>query len=84
MSAGVLCGVLWEFWNYYALAKWTYHLPFLGSLEHYRLFEMPILGFLGFPAFAVECWVALNTMDGLCRSAGLRIAEALPDEEHIL
>jgi len=22
-----------------------------------KIFEMPVLGFLGFPPFAVECWV---------------------------
>jgi hypothetical protein len=54
LSAGLLCGFLWEFWNYWALAKWTYTVPFFGNI---KLFEMPVLGFLGFPPFAVECWV---------------------------
>ena len=30
MAGGLACGLLWEFWNYWALTKWTYHLPFLG------------------------------------------------------
>jgi hypothetical protein len=51
LLAGFLCGILWEFWNYWASAKWLYIFPIL---EQYRLFEMPVLGFLGFPAFAVE------------------------------
>lgn len=51
LLAGFLCGILWEFWNYWASAKWLYIFPIL---EQYRLFEMPVLGFLGFPAFALE------------------------------
>jgi hypothetical protein len=51
LLAGLLCGVFWEFWNYWASAKWLYIFPIL---EQYRVFEMPVLGFLGFPTFAVE------------------------------
>jgi len=54
LAAGLVCGFLWEFWNYWALAKWTYTVPYFGNI---KLFEMPVLGFLGFPPFAVECWV---------------------------
>jgi hypothetical protein len=54
LLSGLVCGFLWEFWNYWAVSKWTYTVPFLGDL---KIFEMPILGFLGFPPFAVECWV---------------------------
>jgi hypothetical protein len=53
LASGLLCGFLWEFWNYWALSKWTYTVPYLGSI---KIFEMPVLGFLGFPPFAVECW----------------------------
>lgn len=49
--AGLVCGFLWEFWNYWASSKWHYDVPYLG---HIRLFEMPVLGFLGFMPFAVE------------------------------
>lgn len=51
--AGLICGVLWEFWNYWAAAKWIYTVPILPDL---RVFEMPILGYGGFPAFALECF----------------------------
>jgi hypothetical protein len=57
MFGGLTCGFLWEFWNYWALAKWTYHLPFLGYWEHIRYFEMPVPGLLGFLSFGVEIWV---------------------------
>ena len=54
LLSGLVCGVLWEFWNYWAISKWTYTVPFFGDV---KIFEMPVLGFLGFPPFAVECWV---------------------------
>lgn len=51
---GLLCGVLWEFWNYWSGAKWMYRLPFLGSP---KIFEMPIAGYFGFPFFAMGCYL---------------------------
>jgi len=77
---GLTCGLLWEFWNYWALAKWVYHLPFLGAAEHVKYFEMPVVGLLGFLPFGIECWVMWQAMriplDGL--------AEPLPDEKSLL
>lgn len=54
LLSGALCGWLWEFWNFWAGAKWHYTVPILG---HIKIFEMPFLGYLGFPPFAVECFV---------------------------
>ena len=51
--AGLVCGLLWEFWNFWATSKWHYNVPYLG---HVKIFEMPILGFLGFMPFAVESY----------------------------
>ena len=51
--SGFLCGVLWEFWNYWAKAKWHYTVPIMENL---KIFEMPVPGYLGFPAFALECF----------------------------
>ena len=53
LLSGVLCGFLWEFWNYWAGARWHYTVPIVG---HIKIFEMPVLGYLGFPPFAVECF----------------------------
>lgn len=83
-AGGATCGLLWEFWNYWALAKWTYHLPFLGPLERVRYFEMPLAGFLGFLPFAAECWVMLNTIVALLERGGLRVAEPLADDGAVL
>ncbi len=49
--AGLVAGLFWEFWNYWAISKWEYDVPYLG---HIKLFEMPVLGFLGFMPFVVE------------------------------
>jgi hypothetical protein len=57
LTAGLVCGLLWEFWNFWAQSKWVYTVPFFNEIKG---FEMPLLGFLGFPPFAVECYVTYN------------------------
>jgi hypothetical protein len=54
LLAGLACGIFWEFWNYWAGAKWVYVFPIL---QGWKIFEMPMPGYLGFPPFAVECFV---------------------------
>jgi hypothetical protein len=68
LLAGLGCGIWWEMWNYPSAAKWVYTLP---VLNFGKIFEMPVLGFLGFLPFALECWVMyefLKLMD--CRLSG--------------
>ena len=57
LTAGLVCGMLWEFWNFWAATKWVYTVPFFEEL---KIFEMPLLGFLGFPPFTVECYCLYN------------------------
>ena len=64
MLGGLLCGLLWEFWNFWAGSKWIYTVPFLGT---WKVFEMPILGFLGFPPFALECWILYHLLRAVPR-----------------
>lgn len=52
LGSGAVCGLLWEFWNYWAGAKWLYTVPVFPAI---RYFEMPLTGFLGFLPFAWEC-----------------------------
>ncbi len=66
LGAGLVCGVLWEFWNYWAATKWTYTVPYVGGV---KIFEMPVLGYLGFPAFALECFAMYHWLRGLLRAA---------------
>ncbi len=56
-ASGAICGVLWEFWNYWAGAKWLYTVPITQNV---RYFEMPLLGFLGFLPFAWECLIMIQ------------------------
>lgn len=67
LVAGLICGFLWEFWNYWARAKWVYTLPYF---QWGRVFEMPVLGYLGFPPFAVEAAVIYNFFQVVYRWTG--------------
>lgn len=57
LAAGWVCGILWEFWNYWAPARWVYTFPIWAE---WKLFAMPLPGYLGFPPFAVECFVLFS------------------------
>ena len=54
---GLLCGVLWEFWNFWATPKWEYHIPWA---EFAHLFEMPVLGYAGYIPFAWSIYQLLH------------------------
>jgi hypothetical protein len=58
LGAGWICGWLWEFWNYWAQAKWHYTFPMFQQL---KIFEMPVPGYLGFLPFSLECFVMYVT-----------------------
>ena len=62
LLAGLVCGALWETWNYWARTKWIYTVP---GFDDWKLFEMPLAGFLGFPPFAVECIVVVRCLAAL-------------------
>jgi len=68
LLAGLVCGFLWEFWNYWAGSKWEYTVPFVG--EFLKVFEMPLLGFLGFPPFALECYAMYNFIKHFEKGSG--------------
>jgi len=52
--AAAICGFFWEMWNLHSLARWTYSVPFV---HRFKLFEMPVLGYLGYLPFGLECAV---------------------------
>lgn len=58
LLSGLICGLLWEMWNFKAGAKWIYTVPYVGFL---KVFEMPMLGFFGFPPFALECFAITSS-----------------------
>jgi hypothetical protein len=54
LSAGALvCGFFWEMWNFFSYPKWVYHTP---GAEYLHIFEMPLLGYLGYLPFAWELY----------------------------
>ncbi len=69
--SGFLCGVLWEFWNYWSRAKWHLQVPIM---EHFKIFEMPVPGYFGFPAFALECFTLYVFLRRLVTRGGRPIA----------
>jgi len=54
LVSGWVCGWLWEFWNYWAAARWQYTFP---MFQRWKIFAMPAPGYLGFLPFALECSV---------------------------
>jgi hypothetical protein len=70
LLAGVVCGLLWEFWNYWAIARWKYvGVPVLAE---WKLFEMPLVGYLGFPPFALEAFAMYHFVRPLARFPAAR------------
>jgi hypothetical protein len=51
MLGCLICGFFWEMWNYYAYPKWIYHIP---GVDFIHVFEMPLLGYLGYIPFSFE------------------------------
>ncbi|MFP3853159.1 MAG: hypothetical protein ACLFWD_02570 [Anaerolineales bacterium] len=58
LMAGMVCGLLWETWNFQAFmaegAYWIYTVPTGLRLTGLQFGQMPLLGLLGFPPFALE------------------------------
>ena len=67
LLSGLICGTLWEFWNFWAYTKWIYTVPLF---EDFKWFEMPPMGFLGFPPFTLECYVLINLLNRFRRGRG--------------
>ncbi|MDD5544587.1 MAG: hypothetical protein PHX83_15580 [Acidobacteriia bacterium] len=60
LLAGLLCGVLWEFWNYWAVVRWIYVFPLM---QYAKIFQMPLPGYVGFPPFCVEAFVMFEIVN---------------------
>ncbi|MDZ7766464.1 MAG: hypothetical protein U5K00_18910 [Melioribacteraceae bacterium] len=53
----MICGFFWEMWNYYSYPKWIYDVPGVNFLH---VFEMPVLGYLGYIPFSLELYSIYN------------------------
>jgi hypothetical protein len=54
---GLCCGFFWELWNLHSEPKWIYHIPGVGF---WKVFELPLLGYLGYFGFAMELYLMAN------------------------
>ena len=59
LVAGMVCGLFWESANYFAGGKWVYTVP---GFEASKVFEMPLLGFVGFAPFALSIWTIAQAL----------------------
>ena len=63
LSLGTLiCGFFWEMWNYYSYPKWIYDTPMVNFLH---VFEMPLLGYIGYITFSWELFAIYNFIVGI-------------------
>jgi len=58
----LICASFWEMWNYYSYPKWTYTLPMVNFLH---VFEMPLLGYIGYLPFSLELFAVYNSINGI-------------------
>ncbi len=63
-----MCGFFWELWNFWSSPKWIYHTP---GVEFAKVFEMPLLGYLGYLPFAMELWLVAQIC--LSKARDLRV-----------
>lgn len=59
-----ICGIFWEMWNFYSLAKWEYSIPLV---HRFKVFEMPVLGYAGYFPFGLECAAIGRIISDLCK-----------------
>ena len=55
--AALCCGFFWELWNFKSEAHWIYSIP---HVQKFHIFEMPVLGYLGYLPFGLECRVVAD------------------------
>ncbi|MFQ5882486.1 MAG: hypothetical protein ACE5I9_08455 [Candidatus Methylomirabilales bacterium] len=84
-TGALTCGFFWEMWNYLSYPKWIYHVPFVSF---WHLFEMPLLGYLGYLPFGLELYVIAHLarrrtpqlLIGGERGQGCRLSSFMADD----
>ncbi len=66
---GLICGFFWEMWNYLSYPKWVYNVPGVNFLH---IFEMPVLGYLGYIPFALELFSLYHLIASLTKNKKLK------------
>jgi hypothetical protein len=59
--AALCCGFFWELWNFKSDAHWEYCLPFV---QKGHIFAMPVVGYLGYLPFGLECKAVAELLAG--------------------
>ncbi len=67
--ASLLCGFFWEMWNYHSYPKWFYQVPYI---DFWYVFEMPLLGYLGYLPFSLEVFAVYHLVSGVLRRKQLQ------------
>jgi hypothetical protein len=62
LVGGLLAGAVWELLNYWARTKWIYTVP---GFEDWKLLEMPLAGFGGFPPLALSAFAYYSLVSRL-------------------
>lgn len=57
--AALICGLLWELWNFGSVAQWHYSIPYV---QRFPIFEMPLLGYAGYLPFGIECCLVMDLL----------------------
>ena len=58
----LICGFFWEMWNNFSYPKWIYNVP---GVNFMHLFEMPLLGYLGYISFSLELYAIYHFIVGI-------------------
>ena len=66
-----MCGFFWEAWNFWAMPKWEYVIPYVNQLH---VFEMPLIGYAGYLPFGLELFAMANFVLGTFGWPGLGLA----------
>lgn len=75
----LICGFFWEMWNYYSNPQWYYTVPYV---DFWHVFEMPLLGYLGYLPFALELFALYHLLMGIfAKTHWQNYLHLLPHEE---
>ncbi len=73
LVGGLWAGAVWELLNYWARTKWIYTVP---GFEDWKVFEMPLAGFGGFPPLALSAFAFFTLVSRLRGSRRVAAAAA--------
>jgi hypothetical protein len=81
LSIGCLMtAFFWEMWNINSYPKWVYELPWVDFLD---VFEMPILGYIGYIPFSWELFALFHLLAGILGIGNISgYIKLIPDDDN--